>query len=196
MSVEVARRFPAATVFAFEPQSDLACKINLSAQLNSLRNLHVNEVMLGETPGTGKLFLTSHCIHASVIPREENARETTCAITTLDEQVHSGRLPPPSLVKMDVEGSELAVCRGARHVLSIFRPLIVFEADDNMQRFHYTRKDLVGYLQHLAPYKLFGIGKDGLYPLDCEIDNQMFRDFLGCPPERMNDLNSLGLIRK
>jgi FkbM family methyltransferase len=133
MSVEVARRCPGGAVFGFEPQTDLACKINLSAQLNSSRNLHVSEVMLGETSGTGKLFLTSHCIHASVIPRETKARETTYGITTLDEQVHSGRLPPPNLIKMEVEGSEWAVCRGAKPVLSTFRPLIVFEADSNMR---------------------------------------------------------------
>jgi FkbM family methyltransferase len=191
MSVEVSRRFPTATVFAFEPQTELARKINLSAQLNNLRNLRVCEVMVGETTGTGKLFLTSHCIHASAIPREENARQRICEITTLDEQVHSGRLPPPNLVKIDVEGYEWAVCRGAKQILSTFRPLILFEADENMQRFHYTRNDLVEYLQQLAPYELFFVGKDGLYPLDREMDNQAFGDFLGCPPERMNDLNAL-----
>jgi FkbM family methyltransferase len=189
IGVEIARKIPSASVIAFEPQATLAHTIALSAQLNNLCNLKVCELMIGEKVGQGRLFLPAHCIHASAVPREPDATETVCPITTLDEEVCNHRLPPPNVIKLDVEGSELAVFRGARQVLAKHRPWIVFEADDNMRRFNYTRDDIRKYLQEIAGYRLFFIGGDGLYHTDHDIENPEFRDLLACPPERIDELS-------
>jgi hypothetical protein len=37
------------------------------------------------------------------------------------------RLPPPDVVKIDVEGAELTVFRGARQMLKAKRPVLIFE---------------------------------------------------------------------
>ena len=45
--------------------------------------------------------------------------------TTLDTLVFEEGLRPPSLLKLDVEGEEVAVLRGARRVLEDHRPIVL-----------------------------------------------------------------------
>jgi len=48
--------------------------------------------------------------------------------TTLDALAYGGQYPPPSFIKIDVEGAETQVFRGGERVLSEARPVIVAEA--------------------------------------------------------------------
>jgi hypothetical protein len=61
----------------------------------------------------------------------QEPREQTTAIecTTLDAFVGERHIERLALVKIDVEGWELSVLRGARHVLNVLRPVVVFEYD-------------------------------------------------------------------
>jgi FkbM family methyltransferase len=62
--------------------------------------------------------------------REGQERQTTrIECTTLDAFVAERHIERLALVKIDVEGWELSVLRGARHVLSALRPVVVFEYD-------------------------------------------------------------------
>jgi hypothetical protein len=51
--------------------------------------------------------------------------DVTCA--RADDLVASGVLPPPALVKIDVEGAEADVLRGATATLRTHRPLLLLE---------------------------------------------------------------------
>jgi hypothetical protein len=48
---------------------------------------------------------------------------------TLDELWDAAGCPPVSILKIDVEGSEVEVIRGAEHLLSVQRPAILAEAN-------------------------------------------------------------------
>jgi FkbM family methyltransferase len=48
-------------------------------------------------------------------------------LVRLDDYLHEHPLPRLDLMKIDVEGAEVRVLRGARHMIERFRPLIVFE---------------------------------------------------------------------
>lgn len=50
-------------------------------------------------------------------------------MTTLDELSHELRFQRLDLVKIDVEGAEGAVLRGAEQTLGRFRPLLIVELD-------------------------------------------------------------------
>jgi len=63
--------------------------------------------------------------------------EITITVTTIDDLVNSGEVPPPSHIKIDVEGAGLEVLRGARDTIGNYNPVIYFEpheVDDNDYR--------------------------------------------------------------
>src|SRR5262249_31408675 len=48
-------------------------------------------------------------------------------VAKLDTLVLAGEIPPPALIKMDVEGAELKVLNGAVNLLKRFQPIIFVE---------------------------------------------------------------------
>jgi FkbM family methyltransferase len=146
------------TVKAFEPQADLAPLIVVSAALNDLDCIEVFPVAVGDHTGTACLHRPAHALHASIsTARSNNRADTECPMVSLDEVVRSGRLPVPNFMKIDVEGGELSVLRGAKWLISEHRPVIVFEANDNCARLGYSRDDLFQQITSLAEYRFFEV---------------------------------------
>jgi hypothetical protein len=54
--------------------------------------------------------------------------QTVVETTTLDEQLHENVCP--DLIKIDVEGADLAVMEGGRNMLERCRPIIFYEASN------------------------------------------------------------------
>ena len=179
-AIDFAKSIPDLTVFAFEPQPSLAKHIRRSIEANQFDRVKVLEVLLGNEEGEASLFLTSHSIHASTIPRERRYRELRRPLRTLDSLTACGEVAPPDVIKIDVEGSELHVFQGAETMLRAHQPSIVFEADENMKRMGYTADDLFGLLTKAAPYKFFTIDNAGvLAPLQSPYP---FGNFLALSP--------------
>jgi FkbM family methyltransferase len=175
MSVEVARRFSdQVRVFAFEPQPSLARTIAISARLNNYQNLRVFPIMLGKEPGRADLFIASHSIHASAVSREAGAAAIHCPVGTIDQMLGDGLLAPPDVIKIDVEGGEFDVFRGAQKAIAQHRPAITFESDENANRFGYTRKQLCEFLRETAGYRFYAIAGDKLTPAEEAIERNDF----------------------
>ncbi len=64
-------------------------------------------------------------------------------VTTLDQLVGGD---PPALVKIDVEGSELSVMRGASQLLSSGEPVLLFEHAGHSTHFGITPADMRRFL--------------------------------------------------
>ncbi|SHJ27374.1 FkbM family methyltransferase [Wenxinia saemankumensis] len=118
-----------AGVAAFEPQPAHAAVLRRAFG----RRVRVEEVALSDRPGTALLRVP--------VARHEDGRATIEAGNTLagaaatDHVVpcrclDSYDLPPTGLVKIDVEGHELAVLRGARALLERDRPHLIVEAEE------------------------------------------------------------------
>jgi hypothetical protein len=72
------------------------------------------------------------------------------------------------LIKIDVEGAELMVLRGAERCLREFRPVLLLEIDEpNFRMAGYSRTDLFSYLRSLE-YRV-PVGADALrMPEKCD----------------------------
>jgi FkbM family methyltransferase len=158
VAIDVASTFGEdVTVHAFEPQPTLVNSLVTSIAMNAFTRAQAHRLLLGDRSGEADFFVADHGVHSSLVSRESGATRLTCRMETIDGLVGAGALPPPSVIKMDVEGAELLVLQGARNTLRAKPPVIVLEADDNMTRFGYTHSELFGLLRELADYSIHRI---------------------------------------
>lgn len=121
-------------VYAFEPLPLNARCIGANAAANSFDNIVVVEAAVGAAIGRHELLVTEHPGGATLSGRDRPPGVTgmiEVPVTTIDEFVRSGAGRPPTLVKIDVEGSEIDVVRGMSETLSTSRPVVLCELDDD-----------------------------------------------------------------
>jgi FkbM family methyltransferase len=167
VSLELCARFGGSVrVVSFEPQPHLAKHLAVSAKLNDF-DIRVFACLVGDQDGEQALFVPAHSIHASVISRTRRAKRMVRPVTRLDGLVSGGMIDPPAMIKIDVEGAEMAVLNGARGLLRDHQPSLVFEADENMLRFGNSRRDLFAELRRHAAYRMFAVADTSEFiPID------------------------------
>lgn len=105
-------------VYSFEPFSENCTSLLDHLRLNNIQNVIVHQVAISDRSGLVDFRIGISNAMGSIINEPSIYRVYT---VTIDELVEKNGLPPPDLVKMDVEGSEASVLRGAVRVLQARR---------------------------------------------------------------------------
>jgi FkbM family methyltransferase len=126
-SLYAAKKVPGARVHAFEPGAHSCASLLENVHLNGLSNVAVYCLPLGATRRLGFLNLTrleaGSSMHgfdrddvAAAFGEEVVAKQGSLSVP-LDELLDEG-LPGPDLLKIDVDGGEIDVLKGARRTLA------------------------------------------------------------------------------
>lgn len=110
-------------VIAFEPDSESYVHHQDNLKLNGLTNVRCIRKALGEQNGEGRLYVVDgvSCPRLLRLPKSEttcHVRSEAIEMVEGDRFVESEHLPPPRVVKIDVEGYEYAVIHGLRRTLA------------------------------------------------------------------------------
>lgn len=125
---------PLGTVVCVEPDPFLASLVQRSAQLPPNRDRTINVLCAAVSSRTEVAqFSIAERGRASSSLQETNARSQTggtrytqfVPTTTLDAMLTA--FPPPTLIKIDVEGAERLVLEGGRRLLEVHRPRLYIE---------------------------------------------------------------------
>ncbi len=126
---------PRGRVFAFEPKLSTAGCLSLTASANKFNHLTVVPVGLGapETVALRRMATVRGMVDGIIEIGDENE---TIFLARLDwlwpnlcggkEEIHG--------VKIDVQGMELEVLRGMRQLLATYRPKLLIEIHENVDR--------------------------------------------------------------
>lgn len=115
---------PTGNVYAFEPFPRNARYLRRHIELNQLQNCCVIEAAVSDTEGTQRLS-TAFEYH---MIRFAPDGDLTVPSVTLDACIYGEKkVRSPNVIKMDVEGAELLVLRGATRALSEFHPSLFIE---------------------------------------------------------------------
>jgi FkbM family methyltransferase len=138
----------AGRVFAFEPLPRNLHYIRQHLALNRIANVTVIEAAVSERSGAA-FFNPGVSISTGFL---SDSGEIQVRTVSLDELYTSGELPAPSVVKIDAEGAEGGILRGACHLLSETRP-VIFLSTHKIPGGGTTRDECAAVLQPLG-YRL------------------------------------------
>ena len=124
---------PSGGVFAFEPSPPAACSLRRHLELNVVDNVDVVEAAVCDRQGAAALYEDGYSGSRSLIGTTEHRRGTTVRTTTIDTFC-TERSITPDVVKIDVEGAELEVLRGARQTLAAHRSIVFVEFHPSVWR--------------------------------------------------------------
>ena len=116
-------------VVAFEPHPTNADRLEENVSLNELE-VQALRVALSDHDGAGSLGVAGDDVgagHHRLVADDGAKRTVTVDVRTGDSIVRDGTADPPDVMKIDVEGGELAVLRGFTETLQTCR-LIICEA--------------------------------------------------------------------
>jgi len=136
------------TVIAFEPNPSNLKSILRQLRANPECRVSVRGVALSDQCGMAT-FDTSP---GSSQGRLSASGDLNVDVRTIDSMVGSQDIPPPDLIKLDVEGHEEAVLRGGITVLTRYKPLILCDTNDETTYPCVARLlEPLGYELHLGP---------------------------------------------
>lgn len=159
----------AVSVLSFEPEHDNIRRFRTNVSLNQLRNIELIEQAAASSVGTLKLYLSadSNAGTHSTIRDNENVSDKFIEIpcTTIDHEVLNRSLERVDLIKIDVEGGEIDVIKGALNTLSTLRPVVITELGDALQKARGLSTDeFKSFLSDLG-YECYRINDNGTLAL-------------------------------
>jgi FkbM family methyltransferase len=124
-------------IVAFEPGENAYARLMENISLNPYGNIKTFQVAVSDREGEAVLHVSGDIADssASLYPAgQAQAQEEVCRTVSLDHFRREENLSPPDLIKLDVEGAELAVLQGARELISATSPLLLVEMEEKNLR--------------------------------------------------------------
>ena len=121
---------PHGRVVALEPVARNATAIRRNAELNGLGSISVIEKAAAASAGRGELLVVEDASWSKLADTGWHDRTSSVEpveLVAIDDLVESGEVPPPDVVKIDTEGSEVEILRGMARTLERHRPALVIE---------------------------------------------------------------------
>jgi len=153
-------------VYSFEPHPKNFAALSQNVILNRFTNVSLFNAALADSAAESQLFVnatdaggTNRGTHSLRVQKGWR-QSVTIPIETmlLDEALQdAARL---DVMKIDVEGAELLVLKGAQQLLARFKPIVAFEsAEDSTTSFGHSTTDAKRFLAQMG-YKLFRLAAE------------------------------------
>lgn len=150
-------------VYAFEPNPETFEILKNNIELNQLKNIYVFNIALGSEQGNSFIFNSSDQNRGkSSLLKPHILKESgkEIRVETLDEFVCKKNISKIKMLKIDVEGWELEVFKGAKDLLSSKKaPIICFEYSEELPSYNGNLLDLYKFIVSINNYKIFKLIK-------------------------------------
>ena len=164
---------PTGRVHAFEPAAATFDQLRATVAANRLANVDCHRLAVADAPGELELFVpTDVSANASAFERRPTGGVTRerVPVTTLDDFAAANNLRGVRLLKVDVEGCELSVLRGAAQLIARDRPHVIVELNPETSTLAgWSPADLIAFVNQLGGYRINMIvndGKNAVLPID------------------------------
>lgn len=147
---------PAGSIHAFEPNPELVRILTETITRNALESIVLHPVALAEKPG--RLVLSVPKGNAGMGSIVGGRNDSCVAVHDIEAAALDSladRISRVRLIKLDVEGAEVAALKGAEGLIARDRPVIIFELNDLHAR-HAQAAEIAALLEPQG-YSFFGV---------------------------------------
>jgi FkbM family methyltransferase len=141
------------TVWAFEPSRREVERLHYNVGLNELAS-RIFPLALADFNGQAELTVGGYehpglnTLGAFANQAVEMERKELVEVRRLDDVISDSPPPRIDVMKLDVEGAELRLLRGAVSTLECYRPVVLFEVSESSLRLQdSSSEELVGFLR-------------------------------------------------
>lgn len=104
---------------AFEPDPSFKRRLDVNMALNPDRKFALEHIAVSDTDGLGVLYTDGDDGNSPSLANHGTERGSLAVPTrSLDSLVAEGRLPLPTVIKLDIEGAEILALRGSKQLLT------------------------------------------------------------------------------
>jgi FkbM family methyltransferase len=150
----------AGSVYSFEPSKASITAFEKNIELNKITNISIQPYALSDRAEASSLYLSSQENSGMTglrKPHNFSGSTEQVKVITLDDWMTGKKLNAIDIIKIDVEGAEVNVLKGAVTVLRQYQPVIFIEViNELLSRFEHTAAELFEFLYQFG-YTAFEI---------------------------------------
>lgn len=184
---------PRGRVFAFEPSPRERRALRLNVIINLCRNVTIEDSAVGDNDGNSQLYLVEgsetgcNSLKPPVLV-SGTSRPVRVPVTRLDHWLRKQNIELVDFIKLDVEGAELSVLKGAAEFLNrVPRPVILAEvANIRTAPWGYAAKEIVNALERIGFIWFEVLASGSLSPVS-QIDEREV-NLVAVPNERLDQV--------
>lgn len=144
-------------VVAFEPLPRNIAYLKKHVKLNRLDNVEIFEAAVSDQAGEATFDLGA----STAMGHLSDSGELRVRVVSLDGLLAAGKISPPDFIKLDVEGAEYHVLKGARQLLKTYHPVLFLDThqrEAHKQTIHLLEE--LGYCFEILDGKSLGESKE------------------------------------
>jgi FkbM family methyltransferase len=183
-------------VVAFEPSPAQRRRLKLHLRMNGFGSVRVEPFAIGTSETESEFFAVIHgdITRGGLRPpaSSDGVKRLAVQAVSLDAYLRNGPVHAVDVIKLDVEGGELDVFRGATRMLSEMRPMIICEVlDMATQAWGYDAREIVAALNRYD-FAWFEFNSDGtVIPHEVKVRYPEVKNYLAVPREKCELVCSL-----
>lgn len=159
-------------VYSFEPADWAINRLKENIRLNKFENIEVIDKAISDISGISDFFICDDDAYNSIgnKPMREVREVKKVEITTIDDFLSSRSISHVDIIKIDTEGADYLVLKGAKQLLSSSSPPIIFceYSRKTIDGFHHSLNEFEEYIKGFN-YKIFEIQGNNLIEFNSSI---------------------------
>lgn len=178
-------------VIAFEPSGRERRRLKRHMRVNRCRNVTVQPCALGDFTGCGELFVAEKfedwCNSLRPPATKQSTRKVPVMVRRADKALRAMGITQVDFIKLDVEGAELSVLKGAAQILRDLRPAVLAEVQDSRTKaWGHPAREIVEFLEQLN-YRWFRVADKGKLEAISTNVTRYDANLVALPHERVSD---------